>query len=700
MKNLFTTLSLNLIIFYASFATLPPALTLGTLTTTSFCVGSTASIGFTDNTYPSGHVYAVQLSDSNGSFSGTPTVLGTGQSSPISITLPSFSSGNPSNYVIRIIDQNDVTHVSASSVTINFNALTVFVETINGKYYSYVCSGSALKMYAKLNFPDNNDVVYEWKKDGSVIVGATNSTYIGNQLGTYTVKVTKTGCGVPVSNPYGFEFYSAPSPPVFYGYEDPHQCAGTILALKADYVSENAVYEWRKDSVVIANPVPSSVLNVSQTGTYSLKITDSNCQTASNYSSRKFMFGSIIPTDITTSVYDENGPNNVSSIDTLLYCANSSVFLSHRLGSVTNPYYSYQWLKNGNPLPNGTNYYIYADTEGLYSLKVTHGNCSSVSQNIYVKMNRNTSKIIVAPNGTENCPDNYVYLQFNGQVCASSQWQKDGVNIGNANSKYYYANQSGAYRVRITQNGVVSYTNVINVVISNSPSFTATNNNPPDSKLCIPHASYYFNNAPIGTNTFQWYKNNTAINFANSSSYEINSPGVYKLKFTNGSCIGYSQDINITSNPQISKPKLTCASGKLICGNTYAYLKSDYYDYVNFEWKLNGQTILVSSYIDFIDVTQSGVYTVTLSQTGCSTTSTSDPFTINIGDKQQSIKNSNWNDATMWSCGTVPTISEDILINKGHTISIPNNYTGFAKDLQLNGILQYGTNSLLKSKTN
>jgi hypothetical protein len=48
----------------------------------------------------------------------------------------------------------------------------------------------------------------------------------------------------------------------------------------------------------------------------------------------------------------------------------------------------------------------------------------------------------------------------------------------------------------------------------------------------------------------------------------------------------------------------------------------------------------------------------------------------------------------------VPVVTEDILINKGHTVTIPNNYTGFMKDLQLNGSLNYGTNALLKSRTN
>jgi hypothetical protein len=99
-----------------------------------------------------------------------------------------------------------------------------------------------------------------------------------------------------------------------------------------------------------------------------------------------------------------------------------------------------------------------------------------------------------------------------------------------------------------------------------------------------------------------------------------------------------------------------------------------------------------------MNATQSGSYTYTITQGSC--TATSDPLVINIGDKQQSIKTFSWNDASTWSCGTVPVVTEDILINKGHTVTIPNNYTGFMKDLQLNGSLNYGTNALLKSRTN
>ena len=588
---------------------------------------------------------------------------------------------------MRVIDLDDIGNVSSPSAVIYFNTLTASVETIIGKTYSYVCPGSSLKMYVKLNFPDNNDVVYEWKKDGNIISGTTTATYTNNQTGTYVVKATKTGCGVSTSN--GFGFYSQNYPQNFYNYPDQYQCAGSTVALKADYASESAVYVWRKDGVILSNPTPASVLNVTQSGNYNLTTTDANCTGGGSSNTRNFIFGNVIPTNL-----------NGNGKDTLTSCANYSTYLSHNSGSQNNPDYTYQWLKDGIAISNENRYYIYAYTDGLYSLKVTQGVCNSVSQNVFVKKNGVSSKIIVAAYGAQNCTGNSVYLYLDGLTCASYQWQKDGVDIVSSSSTYtyIYATQSGDYRLKINDNGVISYSNVISVVVSNNPTFSIRSNSSTDVITCLPYAYYYLNNTPTGANYYEWYKNNVLINGANSSSYEMFSAGTYKLKVTNGTCTGYSQDVIVTSNSQMSKPQLTSNSGKIVCGNTYTNLQANYFPYVNYEWKLNGQIIPLSPYTNGITILQSGTYTVSVSQSSC--TSISDPFVINIGDKQQSIKTFNWNDASTWSCGTVPVVREDILINKGHTVTIPNNYTGFMKDLQLNGALNYGTNALLKSRTN
>jgi hypothetical protein len=668
----------------ASTSVLNPNIVLVNLSNTTFCAGGAGSISFSP--VIAGHNYAVQISDSNGSFGSNPTTIGTAQNSPISFNAPTgYSSGTTSNYVLRVIDTDDITNVSGPSGVIYFNALVASLETIVGKTNTNICAGSSLKMYARLNFPDNNDVVYEWKKDGNVISGAASATYTSNQTGNYVVKAIKTGCGVSTSNNFGL--YSTTYPEAFNSYIDQYQCTGSTISLKAHYDSESAVYVWRKDGFIINNPAPSKMLNVNQSGSYNLTVTDANCSQSSYSNTRTLTFGNIIPTGI-----NNNGK------DTLIGCANYSTYLTHNNASDGNSIYTYQWLRNGNAIANENRYYINLFTDGLYSLKVTQGNCSSISRSVYVKANGVSSKTIIAPYGPQTCTGNNVFLYLDGLVCASYQWQKDGVDISSSGTNYFYsASQTGSYRLKINENGVISYSNAIDVIISNSPTIFLNSSSSSNNLTCLPYGFYYLSNSLSGTSTYEWYKNNSLISGATNSYYETYSAGTYKMKITNGSCVGNSQDVNVVASSQISKPPLTSNSGKIICGNTYGTLQSAYYPNSNFVWKRDGQ-VFGDSYNYIVNITQSGIYTFTVTQGSCS--ATSDPLVINIGDKQQSIKTFNWNDASTWSCGTVPVVTEDILINKGHTVTIPNNYTGFMKDLQLNGNLQYGTNALLKSRIN
>jgi pimeloyl-ACP methyl ester carboxylesterase len=62
----------------------------------------------------------------------------------------------------------------------------------------------------------------------------------------------------------------------------------------------------------------------------------------------------------------------------------------------------------------------------------------------------------------------------------------------------------------------------------------------------------------------------------------------------------------------------------------------------------------------------------------------------------ESLKTGTWDDTTVWSCGTLPTITNPVRINFGNIITIPLNYTGFLQTLILNGRLNYGVGSKLK----
>jgi glucose/arabinose dehydrogenase len=52
-----------------------------------------------------------------------------------------------------------------------------------------------------------------------------------------------------------------------------------------------------------------------------------------------------------------------------------------------------------------------------------------------------------------------------------------------------------------------------------------------------------------------------------------------------------------------------------------------------------------------------------------------------------SINTGNWNNPTTWSCGRVPIVTDDVTINTGHTVSIPNGVNATLKFLYLLGTL-------------
>jgi len=467
MKRLFSTFVSIIIALSYSFATLPPAITLAPLITNSFCVGSTAYIGFTADTYPSGHIYAVQLSDANGSFSGTPTVLGTRQSSPITFTLPSFNSGNPSNYVLRVIDQNDNTRVSGSSTAIYFGTLSVKLQTVGGETYTDICNGSSVKLYAASNFPDKNYFTYYWYKDGDSIPNGSMDSYTTNQTGVYQVRAQRYGCDGFKSTNY---FYvgntnNLSGENYYYGNNfSSYQCAGMTIPFKSVYEAENATYQWKKDGIVMGGET-KSILNITQSGAYTLTVTDANCSAPSSYTlTKNLTFGSVIHTSVMSYQSIIN--------DSVLFCTNDqNVRLFHNNNFTNKSTYFYQWKKNGVDIVGANQDVVDNLSAGAYSLKVTQGNCSAMSKSIFVNSTNSSSKVIYSYYGTNACMGDKVQLTVGGLACGSYQWQKDEVDIPDAIGTYYETAQSGSYRVKLIENGITSYSNSINVNISDTQNY-------------------------------------------------------------------------------------------------------------------------------------------------------------------------------------------------------------------------------------
>lgn len=60
------------------------------------------------------------------------------------------------------------------------------------------------------------------------------------------------------------------------------------------------------------------------------------------------------------------------------------------------------------------------------------------------------------------------------------------------------------------------------------------------------------------------------------------------------------------------------------------------------------------------------------------------------------IKSGSWNDTSVWSCGSVPSVLDAVRINTSHTITLPSDYTATAKSLELQGNIQYNANAKIQ----
>ncbi|MEO1096717.1 MAG: PKD domain-containing protein, partial [Bacteroidota bacterium] len=145
---------------------------------------------------------------------------------------------------------------------------------------TYICNGETIELKARVT--GSSVVTYQWYESGSLIAGATNSTYSTPSPGFYTVSVTEGSCSY-LSEPFivgeaGFDNLTiSPEGPVAL-------CEGssTLLSVPSGY----AGYQWYKDGAPVAsanlNSIEVSELNA---GSYTVEATTSEGCTGTSLNS-------------------------------------------------------------------------------------------------------------------------------------------------------------------------------------------------------------------------------------------------------------------------------------------------------------------------------------------------------------------------------------------------------------------------------
>jgi len=466
---------------------------------------STSSISILNNNYN----YSYQWYKNNQPISGATTTELT-----VNQTLGS------GNFHLVVTLPNIPNPVISNTITITIGSTTSPVLTQTGSY----CNSSSTVTLSS-NYT-GSQYQYQWYRNTIAINGATNATLNTNQEGTYYLIVTSLGCSTTSNN---LILQASTGTITIAGPANDVLLPGEQKILTTTTSLNQPTYQWYRNNVLITGATSSSY-TATQEGVYKVIAIEvgSGCTLTAEAS-----VSLVYPTGFVLTISVNSGYQNCVS-NTASLSINSFVAQTTQ-GSVnmnvSNTSYVYQWLLNSNSV-SGANNTLYtvsnASQNGSYSLQVTLPNYGVVtSNNVSVALAIQTPTI--ASQGSL-CGGNSVLLSSSeSNATYTYNWHKNGVLIPNSNQSTYSATEIGNYYLTLSNSSCSATSNTLNLQES---TFTVSLN-VSSTDVIIPGQTKVLE---VTTNadqpTYQWYRNNTIITGATSSTYSATLFGTYKVIVT------------------------------------------------------------------------------------------------------------------------------------------------------------------------
>jgi len=204
-------------------------------------------------TSPGGSITKVEF------YQGT-TLIGQSLTAPYSFTWMNVTTGN---YVLTAKAYDNAAQVSTSP-GVNVIVTTCPTPIITPSGPTIMCSGSVT-----LNTTTGSGYVFQWKKDGVNILGATNSSYVASVSGAYQVKVIQGSC-IAWSAPANIKIQNGLSASITAGGSTTI-CSGGNVVLYGNTCG-GFTYQWIKDGVNIPGAT-GSIYTATLAGNYQLRVT-------------------------------------------------------------------------------------------------------------------------------------------------------------------------------------------------------------------------------------------------------------------------------------------------------------------------------------------------------------------------------------------------------------------------------------------
>lgn len=273
-----------------------------------------------------------------------------------------------------------------------------------------------------------NGLTYQWSFSGGTVLNSNQekATVYFPATGFYTVTLigcNSIGCDTLIKTNYihiGNPAVNITSSGIT------SICNGDSVLLTANTADSPVTYKWFFNNVAIAASNKSTYY-AKQAGNYKVTVAlPGKCGGTSN----------TISLAISPSINTSISSNKISPI---CYTDSATLSLVSQAGA------TYAWFKNGQPILSATGFVYKAFETGIYTAKITIGNCAAITAAI---------NLMVSPDVTMSvskysiCNDSALLsVPFDSQY--KYVWKKNGTAIVGAIGNTYYASQPAKYFVTV-----------------------------------------------------------------------------------------------------------------------------------------------------------------------------------------------------------------------------------------------------------